>query len=328
MKISPKHRSIFITGIAGFIGFHLAMFLKKRGDYVMGCDNFNSYYSVLLKKERAKQLKQQGIEVISCSIDIPQALKPVLDKHPFTHFVHLAAQAGVRYSLINPTAYSDSNLVGFLHVLEECRNHQPMKLIFASSSSVYGNPKKIPFKESDPTDHPVSLYAATKKAGEIMAKSYHHLYHIPMVGLRYFTVYGPWGRPDMAYFHFSKALLQKKPIPLFNWGNMERDFTYIDDIVEGTAAALDFEGPFEIFNLGNHQSEPLKRLISLLEKYLNQKANIHPMPMQKGDVDKTYADISKAKKLLSFNPKTSIEEGLRHFTHWVLSCKQAFLTDF
>ncbi len=323
-----KQRSIFITGIAGFIGFHLAMFLKKRGDYVMGCDNFNPYYSVILKKERASQLKQEGIEVISCSIETPQFLNTLLNKHPFTHFVHLAAQAGVRYSIEHPMAYSDSNLVGFLHVLEECRHHQPMKLIFASSSSVYGSNKKIPFQESDSTDQPISLYAATKKAGELMAKSYHHLYHIPIVGLRYFTVYGPWGRPDMAYFHFSKMLLKKKPITFFNWGEMERDFTYIDDIVEGTAAALDFEGSFEIFNLGNHKSENLKTLITLLEKYLGNKAKINFKPMQKGDVIKTYADISKAAKFLSFKPKTSLEKGLKHFTDWVLMHKSAFLIDF
>jgi len=286
---------------------------------VIGCDNFNDYYSPELKRARAERLRKQGIEVIDCDIQDSQHLKRLFDEKGFTHVVHLAAQAGVRYSITHPFPYSNSNLDGFLHVLELCRHHQPLKLIFASSSSVYGGNTKTPFCESDPTDHPISLYAATKKSGELMAQTYHHLYHFPIVGLRYFTVYGPWGRPDMAYYLFTEAILNDQPIPVFNHGKMRRDFTYIDDIIMGTAAALDYEGGFEIFNLGNHQTEELMDMIHILEKYLGKKAQIDFKTMQPGDVKETYANIDKAQKLLGFQPKTSLEKGLERFVQWYFS---------
>lgn len=286
---------------------------------MIGCDNFNDYYSPELKRARAERLRKQGIEVIDCDIQDSQHLKRLFDEKGFTHVVHLAAQAGVRYSITHPFPYSNSNLDGFLHVLELCRHHQPLKLIFASSSSVYGGNTKTPFCESDPTDHPISLYAATKKSGELMAQTYHHLYHFPIVGLRYFTVYGPWGRPDMAYYLFTEAILNDQPIPVFNHGKMRRDFTYIDDIIMGTAAALDYEGGFEIFNLGNHQTEELMDMIHILEKYLGKKAQIDFKTMQPGDVKETYANIDKAQKLLGFQPKTSLEKGLERFVQWYFS---------
>lgn len=308
---------IFITGIAGFIGFHLASFLRKRGDYVIGCDNFNDYYLPKLKRARATQLKQWGIEVIDCDIQ-DETLKKVFRETTLTHVVHLAAQAGVRHSITHPLSYTP-NLNGFLHVLELCRHHQPLKLIFASSSSVYGGNSKIPFCESDLTEKPISLYAATKKSGELMAHTYHHLYQFPIVGLRYFTVYGPWGRPDMAYYSFTKAILSNQPIALFNHGNMKRDFTYIDDIVRGTAAALEYEGGFELFNLGNHCPEELMKMLSLLEQYTGKKARIEMKPMQIGDLKESYADITKAQKTLSFHPLVSLENGLKHFVEWFYS---------
>lgn len=310
-------KKILITGIAGFIGFHLASFLIKKGDYVIGCDNFNDYYTPELKNSRADKLKRLGIEVIPVDIQEIQKIAPLLKEKGITHIVHLAAQAGVRYSIANPMPYAHSNLTGFLSVLELTRSMQA-KLIFASSSSIYGGNTKIPFSETDSTDFPMSLYAATKKSGELLAKSYHHLYQIPMTGLRFFTVYGPWGRPDMAYFSFSEKILTGKPIPVFNQGKMKRDFTYIDDIIEGTSAAIDHCKGFEIYNLGNHRPEPLMNLITLLESALGKKAIIDYKPMQAGDVTTTYADISKAQKNLRFKPKTSLALGIDQFTDWFL----------
>ncbi|MDJ0651491.1 MAG: GDP-mannose 4,6-dehydratase [Simkaniaceae bacterium] len=315
-------KKILITGIAGFIGFHLAFFLSKKGDDVIGCDNFNDYYTPELKKSRADKLKELGVEVIPLAIQEIQKIASLLEEKGITHIVHLAAQAGVRYSITHPMPYIDSNLTGFLAILELARSMQA-KLIFASSSSVYGLNTKIPFAETDPTDSPVSLYAATKKSGELLAKSYHHLYQIPMTGLRFFTVYGPWGRPDMAYFSFSEKILNGKPIPVFNHGKMERDFTYIDDIIEGTLAAIDHCKGFEIYNLGNHQPEPLMNLITLLESALGKKAMIDYKPMQAGDMTTTYADISKAQKDLEFTPKTSLASGIDQFTDWFLEYHRA-----
>ena len=314
MKTQKK---IFITGIAGFIGFHLASFLSKRGDYVIGCDNFNDYYTPTLKNNRANKLKTLGIEVINCDIQNIHLIHKQFEQETFTHLVHLAAQAGVRYSLTHPQVYSDSNLSGFLQILETCRHFPPLKLIFASSSSVYGGNTKIPFSETDETENPVSLYAATKKSGELLAKSYHNLYHIPMTGLRFFTVYGPWGRPDMAYYSFAERILKDLPLPLFNQGKMKRDFTYIDDIIQGTAAAIDYCEGFEIYNLGNNHAEDLMTLIHLLEENLGKKAKLDFLPMQQGDVVETFADITKAQNALGFTPQTSLAEGIPRFIEWL-----------
>lgn len=310
-------KKILITGIAGFIGFHLASFLIKKEDYVIGCDNFNDYYTSELKKMRAEKLREEGIEVLSLDIlDLNQQVDFFKEKG-ITHIVHLAAQAGVRYSITHPMPYADSNLSGFLTVLELARELEA-KLIFASSSSVYGGNTKIPFSEVDPTDNPISLYAATKKSGELLAKSYNHLYGIPMTGLRFFTVYGPWGRPDMAYFSFAEKISKGLPIPVFNHGKMKRDFTYIDDIIAGTASAIDHCSGFEIYNLGNNQPEPLMNLITLLESALGKKARLDYKPMQPGDVTSTFADTSKAEKDLGFHPQTSLSTGIEKFTDWLL----------
>ena len=311
-----KLRKVFISGVSGFIGFHLASFLIKRGDYVIGCDNFNDFYTPELKFERARRLKELGIEVACEDIQNQTSLQKICKEKEITHFVHLAAQAGVRYSISHPQPYIDSNLNGFLQVLETCRSFPEIKLIFASSSSVYGGNTKVPFSETDPTESPVSLYAATKKGGELLAKSYHHLYNIPMVGLRFFTAYGPFGRPDMAYYSFAKKILNGEPLPIFNQGKMARDFTYIDDIIAGTAAALDHCTGYEIFNLGNNHPQPLMDLVTHLESALGKKAQLDFQPMQKGDVLQTYADISKAQKILGFNPKTSLKEGIEKFATW------------
>jgi len=314
-----QKKFIFITGIAGFIGFHLASSLIKNGDYVIGCDNFNNYYSPGLKRMRADQLRSLGVHVFEEDIQNIRSLKQNI-----THIVHLAAQAGVRYSITHPQPYSDSNLDGFLKILELCRTIPNVKLIFASSSSVYGGNTKIPFSETDPTDSPISLYAATKKSGELMAKSYHHLYNIPMVGLRFFTVYGPWGRPDMAYYSFAEKIQRGEPIPVFNHGKMERDFTYVDDIVQGTVRALDRCNGYEIYNLGNNKPEPLMHLIKLLETHLGKKAQIDFQPMQMGDVKITYADIQKAERDLGFSPTTSLDAGIAKFSDWFQTQNRSF----
>ncbi len=304
--------NIFITGIAGFIGSHLAQALRARGNTVTGCDNFNDYYNPALKRQRAAILESKGIKVIEADIF---NLPPLGET---THFVHLAAQAGVRYSKTNPQTYVDTNLNGFLQVLELIRRHPHIPLIYASSSSVYGLNKKVPFSETDRTDDPSSLYGATKKSNELMASAYHHLYGISVTGLRFFTVYGPWGRPDMAYYSFTDAILQQKPIQLFNHGKMQRDFTYVDDIVQGTIAALDKSLPNEIFNLGNHKPEEIVTLIHLLEQKLGKKARVELLPDLLGEVPTTYADISKSQKILGFTPRTSLDQGLDKFLAWYL----------
>lgn len=314
-------KKVLVTGAAGFIGFHTALHLKEKGDQVVGLDNFNDYYDPQLKEMRAEMLEKKGIRVIRGDIcDLP-LLEKIVREHRITHLVHLAAQAGVRYSLVNPKAYILSNMEGFANVLEVCR-HAHLKLIYASSSSVYGTNTKIPFSIEDPTDNPASFYGATKKANEVMAFSYHHLYQIPTIGLRFFTVYGPWGRPDMAYYSFAEAIYAGKPIPLFNHGKMERDFTYIDDIVAGISAALDLEGKAEIFNLGNHKPETLNTFVSLLEKYIGKPALKEYLPMQPGDVPITYADIEQSQEKLGFYPKTGLAEGLEKFVAWFLNQKK------
>ncbi len=308
--------NIFITGIAGFIGFHLAKHLHARGDRVVGCDNFNGYYDPELKRQRAQILAQLGIQVIDAEIQNLPKLEEIIQKHQITHVVHLAAQAGVRYSKVNPQSYADTNLDGFLQILELIRRHPNIPLIYASSSSVYGLNEKVPFAETDPTDCPSSLYGATKKSNELMARAYHHLYGISVTGLRFFTVYGPWGRPDMAYYSFTDAILRDRPIQIFNNGQMKRDFTYIDDIIQGTAAALDRSLPCEIFNLGNHQPEDILHLVRLLEQKLGKKAEVQLLPRQLEEVPITYADISKSQMMLGFAPQTSLEKGLDQFLSW------------
>ena len=310
---------IFITGIAGFIGYHLAIALAKRGDTVIGCDNFNQYYDPQLKRVRANNLKELGIQVFEGDITETDVLEKHLMSFQITHVVNLAAQAGVRYSKIHPESYVHSNLNGFVALMEVIRRHPRIKLVYASSSSVYGLNQKTPFSESDPTDYPSNLYAATKKSNELIAHAYHHMYGISVTGLRYFTVYGPWGRPDMAYFSFTRAICEGKPISIYNKGDMQRDFTYIDDVVRGTIAALDRESACEIFNLGNHHPESVLTLVSLIEKYTGKKAMREFLPMQSGEVFITYADISKSNKLLNFWPTTSLEEGIAKFVEWYFS---------
>lgn len=309
-----KH--ILITGAAGFIGFHLARHLHERGDKVFGLDNFNNYYTPQLKRDRAQELAKMGISVFDGDVCEPELVKELMTKYDVTHLVHLAAQAGVRYSLVNPHAYISANITGFLNVLEACRHRPGTHVIYASSSSVYGTNTKIPFAIDDRTDHQASLYGVTKKTNELMAYTYHHLYQIPVTGLRFFTVYGPWGRPDMAYFSFTKSILEGRPIDVYNYEKMRRDFTYIDDIVQGTAAAIDLGADFELFNLGNHQPESLAELIIAIEESLGKKAVLHHLPMQAGDVEVTYADIRHSQQRLGFAPKESLKEGIPRFVEW------------
>ena len=309
-------KKILITGAAGFIGSHLALDLKKRGDFVLGLDNFNTYYDLNLKRSRRLRLKSQNIEIIEEDIRNQHLLETLLSQHEISHFVHLAAQAGVRHSLTAPYDYVGSNLEGFVSVLEACRKFPSIKLIYASSSSVYGLNKKIPFSVDDKTDQPTNLYGATKKANEAMAHAYHHLYGTSITALRYFTVYGPWGRPDMAYYHFAKQITSNLPIQVFNEGQMKRDFTYIDYIVRGTIAAIDLGAPFETFNLGGNRPIELNYLIELIEESLGKKAIQEMRPMQPGEVLETYADIEKSEKLLNYRPAVSIEEGIPLFINW------------
>ena len=313
---------IFITGIAGFIGFHVAKALHARGNFVIGCDHFNAYYNPGLKRERAELLKRLGIEVIETDIAHQPTLQKAIVDHRISHFLHLAAQAGVRYSMKNPQSYVDSNLNGFVQVMEVIRKHPQIPFIYASSSSVYGLNQKIPFAESDPTDQPSNLYAATKKANELIAGSYHHLYGIFVTGLRYFTVYGPWGRPDMAYFSFAEAITHEKEIQIYNQGRMQRDFTYIDDIVQGTIAAIDLSAPHEIFNLGHHEPQEILKLVSLLEKLIGKTAITKMVPDQVGEIPITYADITKSREKLKFSPRVSLEEGLEKFFSWYRDWKK------
>lgn len=308
--------NIFITGIAGFIGFHLAQFLQARGDQVVGCDNFNSYYSPVLKRKRAQILTDMGIKIVQADIQDIVRLEPMIDEFQITHMVHLAAQAGVRYAKQNPQSYVEANLDGFVQVLELIRRHPSIRLIYASSSSVYGLNEKIPFSEADVTDHPSNLYGATKKSNELMASAYHHMFGISVTGLRFFTVYGPWGRPDMAYYAFTDAILQKKPIQIYNYGKMKRDFTYIDDIIQGTVAAIDRSFGLEIFNLGNHHPEEVLDLVRLLENKLGKQAIVELLPHQPGEALVTYADISKSQAMLEFRPQTSLSQGLDRFLEW------------
>lgn len=309
-------KRILITGAAGFIGFHLAKSLKKRGDFCIGLDNFNTYYDPQLKKDRAAILQKLGIEMVHADICDRDKIKLLLLKYGITHVVHLAAQAGVRHSLSHPDDYVASNLQGFVSILENVRLFPSIKLVYASSSSVYGLNKKIPFSVDDKTDQPTNLYGATKKANEVIAHAYHHLYGLSVTALRYFTAYGPWGRPDMAYYRFTRQICDGQPIQVFNHGEMKRDFTYIDDIVQGTMAAIDLGASYEIFNLGNNRPIALLYLIQLLEEALGKTAIKQMLPMQAGEVTETFADIEKSQQLLNFRPAVSLEEGILQFIEW------------
>lgn len=327
---------ILVTGAAGFIGFHLSCRLLARGDEVLGIDNLNDYYDVTLKEARLAQLRgHPRFTFQRLDITDRHGVAQLFAASPPDAVVHLAAQAGVRYSLENPAAYVDANLVGFGNILEGCRHAAVDHLVFASSSSVYGANTKVPFSVLDNVDHPVSLYAATKKANELMAHTYSHLYRLPTTGLRFFTVYGPWGRPDMAYFLFTKAILDGRPIDIFNNGEMERDFTYIDDIVEGAVRVLDRApescpqattatpgascAPYRIYNIGNNQPVKLTRFIEVLEQRLGKTATKRFLPMQPGDVPTTYADVDDLARDVGFRPTTPIEDGLTTFVDWYRS---------
>ncbi|RJX36303.1 MAG: NAD-dependent epimerase [Desulfurivibrio sp.] len=328
-------KKALITGAAGFIGFFLAKRLLADGMEVVGLDNLNDYYDPALKKSRLAQLTpQRGFAFVHLDLADRRAVAELFSRHRFDAVVNLAAQAGVRYSLENPHSYVDSNVVGFVNILEGCRHHGVKHLVFASSSSVYGGNTRMPFSVHDNVDHPVSLYAATKKANELMAHTYSHLYGLPATGLRFFTVYGPWGRPDMAYFLFTKAILAGHPIKVFNFGKMKRDFTYIDDIVEGVQRVIhriptadpswDRDNPdpatsycpYRIYNIGNNQQEDLMRFIEVLEDCLGKKAEKEFLPMQNGDVPATYANVDDLVRDVGFKPTTTIEQGLRSFVEW------------
>ena len=314
MKARPK--KVLVTGAAGFIGMHCVRRLLARGDKVVGVDNLNDYYSVKLKRDRLKLVAHREFRFHRLDMANERALRAVFDKEKPDAVLHLAAQAGVRYSLENPAAYVQSNLVGFANLLECCRRRPPRHLVFASSSSVYGANSKLPYSEADSVDRPVSLYAATKKSNELMAHSYSHLFGLPATGLRYFTVYGPWGRPDMSPMLFAQAIMHGKPIQVFNRGDMQRDFTYIDDIVEGTVRVLDRPAPYAIYNIGNHSPVALTEYIATLERALGKKAKLKLMPMQPGDVKATYADTRALNKAVGFAPSTPLAAGLQRFAGW------------
>jgi UDP-glucuronate 4-epimerase len=326
---------ILVTGAAGFIGMHTAERLLARGDEVVGLDNLNDYYDPALKQSRLDRLTPHpGFRFVRLDVADRAGIESLFAEQRFERVIHLAAQAGVRYSLQNPHAYVDSNLVGFMNILEGCRHGGVQHLVYASSSSVYGGNTKMPFSEHDSVDHPVSLYAATKKANELMAHTYSHLYGLPTTGLRFFTVYGPWGRPDMALFLFTRAILEGRPIDVFNHGRMRRDFTFIDDIVEGVVRVLDrraepdsafnpdqpdpgrSNAPFRVFNIGNNDPVELMSFIEAIEKAVGIRAQKNLLPMQDGDVPATYADTAELNAWTGFSPATAVEAGVARFVEW------------
>jgi UDP-glucuronate 4-epimerase len=328
-------RKILVTGAAGFIGFHLSRRLLAHGEQVVGLDNLNDYYSVKLKQDRLAQLlPQPAFRFQRLDLADAQGIARLFETERFEVVVNLAAQAGVRYSLTHPQVYVESNLTGFVNILEACRHTQVKHLVYASSSSVYGANTRMPFSVHDNVDHPVSLYAATKKANELMAHTYSHLFRLPTTGLRFFTVYGPWGRPDMALFLFTKSILAGRPIDVFRQGNMRRDFTYVDDIVEGLVRVIDrvpepnprwsgdqpdpgtSNAPYRLYNIGNNQPVELLYLIEVLERELGQKAERNLLPIQPGDVPETYADVDDLIRDVGFKPSTPIEEGVARFVAW------------
>ena len=333
---------VLVTGAAGFIGMHVSQYLLARGDTVVGLDNLNDYYDVRLKQARLARLTPDPrFRFAKCDVADREAMPRLFADERFDRVVHLAAQAGVRYSLQNPHAYVDSNLVGFMNILEGCRHTKVAHLAYASSSSVYGGNTRMPFSEHDSVDHPISMYAATKKANELMAHTYSHLFGLPTTGLRFFTVYGPWGRPDMALFLFTKAILEGRPIDVFNNGRMKRDFTYVDDIVEGVVRVLDrtaqadpdfdpdrpdparSSAPYRVFNIGNSQPVELMVYIETLENALGRKAQKNFLPMQDGDVPATNADTSELAAATGFAPATTVREGVGRFVEWYRSFYRA-----
>tara|TARA_R110000868_G_scaffold73117_6_gene212425 strand:+ start:1149 stop:2132 length:984 start_codon:yes stop_codon:yes gene_type:complete len=314
-----------VTGVAGFIGFHVAQRLLQRGERVVGLDNLDSYYATALKQRRLDALKphHNAFRFVKCDISDSAALRSAASDIAITKIVHLAAQAGVRHSIDHPEAYGKTNLTGHLNMLELARHNDALeRMVYASSSSVYGANTKMPFSEDDPVEKPVSLYAASKRADELMSIAYSHLYDLPLIGLRFFTVYGPWGRPDMALWKFAKAIMQDQPIPVFNHGRMRRDFTYIDDIVSGILATVDQVPEFSndqghrLYNIGNNQPEELMHLIACLERELGREAMKELLPMQPGDVHETYADITRISRDYGFRPTTSLEDGVAKFVRW------------
>jgi UDP-glucuronate 4-epimerase len=330
-----EQMKVLITGVAGFIGMHVAIRLLERGDEVVGVDNINDYYDIKLKHDRMARIKfYDKFRFIKLDIADRPAMESLFEKEKFQRVINLAAQAGVRYSLINPHAYISSNIVGFTNILEGCRHNQVEHLVYASSSSVYGSNTNMPFSVHQNVDHPVSLYAATKKASELMAHTYSHLYALPTTGLRFFTVYGPWGRPDMSPSLFAGAIQQGRPIDVFNQGKMQRDFTYIDDIVEGVVRVLDqiaaadssyatanpdpgtSYAPYRLYNIGNHEPVELMTFIATIENAMGKKAEKNMLPMQAGDVVATYADIDDLKNAVRFAPKTPLQEGVVKFVEW------------
>ena len=327
--------TVLVTGAAGFIGSSTADALLRRGEEVIGIDNLNDYYDPALKMARVERLRDAfGNAYTFEQVDFgdQDALNAFAEPHRFDRIVHVGAQAGVRYSLVNPQAYVRSNLMGQINMLELARHREVKHFVYASSSSVYGGNETLPFRVEDRVDHPISLYAATKKADELMGESYAHLFRIPMTGLRFFTVYGPWGRPDMAMWIFTKALYEGRPLTIFNNGEMRRDFTYIDDIVRGVIACLDrpptddgqekaggSKSPHAVYNIGNHRSEELMRMVGLIEQATGRKAEVEFQPMQPGDVKDTFADISAIQRDLGFEPTTSIDEGIPRFVEWFMA---------
>ena len=326
---------VLLTGAAGFIGMTTALRLLSRGDQVVGLDNLNDYYDVRLKQDRLARLTpHEGFRFVRLDVADRPGMAALFEAERFDRVIHLAAQAGVRYSLKNPHAYVDSNIVGFMNVLEGCRHGGVQHLVYASSSSVYGGNARMPFSERDSVDHPVSMYAATKKANELMAHTYSHLFGLPTTGLRFFTVYGPWGRPDMALFLFTKAILEGRPIDVFNHGRMQRDFTFVDDIVEGVIRVLDrvaapdpaydplrpdpgtSNAPFRVFNIGNHQPVELLDYIACIEAALGRKAQMNLLPLQDGDVPATHADVDALREWVGFAPATDVATGVGRFVDW------------
>jgi UDP-glucuronate 4-epimerase len=313
-------KTYLVTGAAGFIGFHVSHALLERGDRVLGLDNLNDYYDVSLKEARLRLLQEsERFTFYKEDLANREGLTEVFRQNKIQVVCNMAAQAGVRYSLVNPFAYQSSNLEGFLNIIHLSQEHQVENFVYASSSSVYGNNKKVPFSVQDRVDKPISLYAATKKANELVAHTYSHLYGLPCSGLRLFTVYGPWGRPDMALFIFTKAISRNQPIEVYNFGKMRRDFTYVDDIVRGIMASMDRPVPYALYNLGNSRAVDLLYFIECIEKELGKKAEKKMLPMQPGDVVETYADISESERDLGFQPTTKIEEGIASFISWYRS---------